>query len=153
MTTKLFVFSLLIISLLGKHLSKNKNSINTRHQNYMKHLRNLENSKEIKTPEDLKLIGIYGEAYSNNTSLFKLIFNKDVNAKYFSKFYLTDVNPIFSYAYFLNFSFYKIGYNSSFDCLFDFNRVKAGSYLLNFIYENKTYPTDITLAVKEKQNF
>ena len=117
--------------------------------------KNIENQTLIdlksSVSEDLKLIGIYGEAYSNNTSLFKLVFNKDVNVNYFSRFYLTDINPIFSYAYFLNFSFYKVGYNSSFDCLFDFNRVPSGSYLLNFIYANKTYPTNITLTVKEKE--
>ena len=97
------------------------------------------------------LISIYGDAYSNATSLFKLIFNKDVNVNYFSRFYLTDIKPYLSYAYYLNFSFYKNEYNKSVDCLFDFKRVPIGSYLLNFIYKNKTYPTNLTLTVKETE--
>ena len=101
--------------------------------------------------EDLKLISIYGVAYSNTNSLFKLIFNKDVNVNYFSRFYLTDIKPYLSYAYYLNFSFYKNEYNKSVDCLFDFKRVPIGSYLLNFIYKNKTYPTNLTLTVKETE--
>ena len=107
--------------------------------------------KDKPIEDDIKLIGIYGDAYINTTSLLNLKFNKYVNVNYFSRFYLTDIKPYLSYAYYLNFTFYKSGYYSSVDCLFDFQNIPVGSYLLNFIYQNKTYPTNITLAVKGKE--
>ena len=162
MEIKLIIYSLLIIAFLGKHLSKIKclfkeyipeeKSFSKNNKNIIKYSSNIKNLINLENKfEDLKLIGIYGEAFSNTTSLFNLVFNKNVNVNYFSKFYLTDIKPYLSYAYFLNFSFYKDEYNSSVDFILDFKRVPVGSYLLNFVYQNKTYPTNLTLTVKEKE--
>ena len=149
METKLIIFLLLINASLGLPLSK-KNFLAKK--NFSEEKPSFDADKNIEPiEEDLKLIDIYGDAYSNNTSLLNLKFNKEVNVNYFSKFYLTDIKPYLSYAYFLNFTFYKNGYNSSVDCLFDFKRVPAGSYLLNFVYKNITNPTNINLIVKEKE--
>ena len=101
--------------------------------------------------EDLKLINIYGDSYSNNISLLNLIFNKAVNISYFSRFYLTDIMLFFSYIYDLNFSFYKSSYNSSVYYLFDFRRIPIRTYSLNFNYKNNEYITDVALTVKKKE--
>ena len=149
METKLIIFLLLINASLGLPLSK-KNFLAKK--NFSEEKPGFDADKNIEPiEEDLKLIDIYGDAYSNNTSLLNLKFNKEVNVNYFSKFYLTDIKPYLSYAYFLNFTFYKNKNNSSIDCLFDFKRVPAGSYLLNFVYKNITNPTNINLIVKEKE--
>ncbi len=149
METKLIIFLLLINASLGLPLSK-KNFLAKK--NFSEEKPSFDADKNIEPiEEDLKLIDIYGDAYSNNTSLLNLKFNKEVNVNYFSKFYLTDIKPYLSYAYFLNFTFYKNKNNSSIDCLFDFKRVPAGSYLLNFVYKNITNPTNINLIVKEKE--
>ena len=159
MEKKLIIFLLLINASLGLPLSKKnflaKKFFSEEKPNSKKVIGNIsfEADKNIEPiEEDLKLIDIHGDAYTNNTSLLNLKFNKEVNVNYFSKFYLTDIKPYLSYAYFLNFTFYKSKNNSSIDCLFDFKRVPAGSYLLNFVYKNITHPTNITLNVKEEKD-
>ena len=101
--------------------------------------------------EDLKLINIYGDAYSNNISLLNLIFNKAVNVSYFSRFFLSNIKQHFSYVDNINFSFYKSSYNSSVYCYFDFRKIPIRTYSLNFNYKNKEYITDVALTVKKKE--
>ena len=110
-------------------------------------------NEEKKEPieKDLELIAMHGNAFNNTMFLYNLLFNKNVNVEYFSTFYLTELNPILSYAYYFNFSFYENKDNSSVYCLFDINRVRAGTYYFNYVYKNKTYPTNFTLTLSEKK--
>ena len=57
--------------------------------------------------EDLKLINIYGDAYSNNISLLNLIFNKAVNVSNFSRFFYHVLSSIFHICMILIFPFIK----------------------------------------------
>ncbi len=106
---------------------------------------------EKKIEEELKLLNIYGEAYTQNSSLLNLIFNKNVNAYYLEEFFLKD--PKSNYNYYLNYSLNTRDVNTSIDILFFFYNVPKGIYTFNFVYKNVTYLTNITLNVKEVEIF
>ena len=111
---------------------------------------NAEKKEEIE--KELELIAMYGNAFNNTISFYSLLFNQNVNAEYFSRFYLIDLIPIYSYAYFFNFAFYENKDNSSVYFLFNTNRIPTGTYFFNFVYKNKTYPTKYTFTIREKKN-
>ena len=104
-----------------------------------------------KIEEELKLLYAYGEAYTNNSSLFNLKFNKNVTPYDFQDFFLIDTKSNISY--YLNYSLSKRDVNASIDILFHFYNESKGYYTLNFVYKNKTYLTNITLRVNEKEIF
>jgi hypothetical protein len=111
---------------------------------------NVEENVSFYINRHLKLLKITGEANTNDTSSFNLIFNKKVNTSLFSDFYLTDTKLNTS-IYHINFKFNASFYNSSIFCLFNFKRIPIGTYYLNYIYKNKKYMTNITLTVEEKE--
>ena len=98
--------------------------------------------------EDLKLLGIYGEAFSKIISNLYLVFNKNVNPNKFSAFYL--INRKSMYRYYVNFTIHRI-YNTSMNISFDLTNVPKGDYNVLFYYSRKNYTTNITLNVKEKE--
>ena len=98
--------------------------------------------------EDLKLLGIYGEAFSKNISNLTLVFNKNVNPSNFSSFYL--INRKSMYRYYINFIIHRT-YNTSMNVSFDLTNVPKGNYNIMFYYNRKNYTTNITLNVKEKE--
>lgn len=100
--------------------------------------------------DDLRLLKIIGEAYNNKPILLNLVFNKNVDVKYFSRFSLYDVRPESSIMYQPWFTFKSQGSNSSnVECYFNFSRMNAGTYYLGFTYQNKTYATNVTIIIKE----
>ena len=111
---------------------------------------NVEENVSFYINRHLKLLNATGEAYPNNTSSFNLIFNKKVNSSLFSDFYLSDTKLNTS-IYHINFKFNASFYNSSFDCMFNFENIPIGTYYLNYIYKNKRYVTNLTLTVEEKE--
>ena len=98
--------------------------------------------------EDLKLLGIYGEAFSKNISNLTLVFNKNVNPNNYSSFYLIDRKSM--YRYYINFIIHRT-YNTSMNVSFDLTNVPKGNYNIMFYYNRKNYTTNITLNVKEKE--
>jgi len=98
--------------------------------------------------EDLKLLGIYGEAFSKIISNLSLVFNKNVNPNNFSAFYLIDRKSM--YRYYVNFTIHRT-YNTSMNISFDLTNVPKGDYNVLFYYSRKNYTTNITLNVKEKE--
>jgi hypothetical protein len=73
---------------------------------------------EKKIEEELKLLYVNGEAYTKNSSIFNLKFNKNVNAYDFQEFFLKD--PKSNNSYYLNYSLNKKDVNTSIDILFYF---------------------------------
>jgi len=106
---------------------------------------------EKKIEKELKLLFVYGEAYTKNSSLLNLNFNKNVNPYDFQEFFLKDNKSNINY--YLNYSLNKRNVNSSIDILCHFYNVPKGIYTFNFVYKNVTYRTNITLHVKEKEIF
>ena len=106
---------------------------------------------EKKIEEELQLLYIYGEAYTQNSSLFNLIFNKNVNTYDFKEFFLKDLKS--NYKHYLNYSLIKREVNTSIDILFYFYYVPKGIYTFNFEYKNVTYLTNLTINVKEEEIF
>jgi len=98
--------------------------------------------------KDLKLLGIYGEAFSKNISNLTLVFNKNVNTNNFSSFYLIDRKSM--YRYYINFIIHRT-YNTSMNVSFDLTNVPKGDYNIMFYYNSKNYTTNMTLHVKEKE--
>lgn len=109
---------------------------------------NINEDKQIK--DDLKLIAVFGEAYSKNMSLITLVFNKDVLPSDFSLFILRDNKT--NYDYYVNYTEPKIyNFSLSLNLLFDFREVPKGLYYIRFFYKNKLYISNITLNIKEKE--
>ena len=105
---------------------------------------------EDKQANDIKLIAAYGEAFTKNFSLITLLFNRNVLLSEFNLFILRDSKT--NYDYYVNYTNPKIYKNSSsLDVLFDFRDIPKGLYYIRFVYRNKTYISNITLNVKEKE--
>ena len=105
--------------------------------------------KEIEP--DIKLLNIYGDAYSGEINNLSLYFNKNVTTYYFSYFFLIDLKT--NYTHNLNYTCYRNSNYSYLQCKFSFKNISPGDYLVGFTYKNKTYNSYVTLNVKEKKSY
>lgn len=130
------------------YLKYNNTIVNVSNRIYFKVYKN--DSKPIN--ESIKLLEIYGDIYTNETSLLYLVFNKSVYTHYFSNFFLIREKSIYSNTYNLNFSSYIDKYGSYVEFIFNFTNIPPGIYIINFTYKNKTYFTNITLNIKQRES-
>jgi len=96
----------------------------------------------------LTLKFISGEAHNEKFNLLNLRFKEDTDPKYFSKFFIRNVNNFKDYV--LDYKFIDIIKDKTLNSIiFDFNNIPIGEYYINFEYKRHIHINDIKFEIKE----
>jgi len=96
----------------------------------------------------LTLKRVAGEPHNEKFNLLELIFKEECYSKYFSKFFLRNVNSNEDYN--LDYKFVDINKDRSVkSILFDLSEIPIGEYYVNFEYKRHIHINDATINIEE----
>ena len=96
----------------------------------------------------LQLKRVYGEAHNETFNLMGLIFQDIVYTKYFSKFFLRNVQTNKDYE--INFKFVsETSITADQKIMFDFSGIPLGEYYVNFVYKRHEHINDAIINIKQ----